>query len=121
MPEKLYFNMQDTPAIILMMDINTRLPRLIEEYTSYPPEILKASVLKISKRLGGDNTRDAITAIESGDFAKAIEITLIYYDKAYFYGLKKKSEKNIIYLPADTDDIETNAIKILEVSRMIKW
>jgi len=121
MPEKLYLNMQDTPAIILMMDIRTRLPRLIDEYASYPAEILKASVMKISKRLGGDNTHDAIKAIESGDFAKAIEITLIYYDKAYMYGLKKKSEKNIIYVSSDTDDIETNALKILEVSRNIRW
>jgi len=121
MPEKLYYNMQDTPAVILMMDIKTRLPRLIEEYTSYPPEILKDSVMKISKRLGGDNTRDAINAIESGDFAKAIEITLIYYDKAYLYGLKKKSEKNLIYLTSDTDDIEMNALRILEVSRNIGW
>jgi tRNA 2-selenouridine synthase len=121
MPEKLYLNMQDTPAVILMMDIRTRLPRLIEEYAGYPAEILKASVMKISKRLGGDNTQDAIKAIESGDYAKAIEITLIYYDKAYLYGLKKKNQKKIIYLSSDTDDIETNALKVLEASRNIKW
>ena len=121
MPEKLYFNMQDTPAVILMMDISTRLPRLIEEYAGYPPEILKTSVRKISKRLGGDNTHDAIRAIESGDFAKAIEITLIYYDKAYLYGLKKKKESNIIYVKSDTDDIESNALKVIEASRKINW
>ena len=56
------------------------------------PESLKASILKISKRLGGDNTRDAINAIETGDFAKAIEIILYYYDKAYLFGLKKKEQ-----------------------------
>ncbi len=121
MPEKLYLNMQDTPAIILMMDVGTRLPRLIKEYSTYPPESLKTSIMKISKRLGGDNTRDAIDAVEKGDFAKAIEITLYYYDKAYLYGLKKKSNDNIVYIETDSDDIETNALKILEVAGKIKW
>ena len=89
--------MQDAPAIILIMDVKTRLPRLMKEYSEYPPESLKASILKISKRLGGDNTRDAINAVETGDFEKAIEITLNYYDKAYMFGLKKKRLKTYLY------------------------
>jgi tRNA 2-selenouridine synthase len=121
MPGSFYSNMQDTSAIILKMDVKTRLPRLMKEYSIYSSEALKAAVLKISKRLGGDNTKAAITAIENGDFAKAIEITLYYYDKAYRFGLKKKSEKNIIYVEALSDDIETNAMKILEESEKIIW
>ena len=121
MPDNFYLNMQNTPAIVLMMDVKTRLPRLIEEYTTYPKELLKASVLKISKRLGGDNTRDAINAVETGDFAKAIEITLHYYDKAYLFGLKKKNNNYIIYVNTDSDNIETNALKILEASGKITW
>ena len=75
------------------MDVKTRLPRLMEEYSAYPAESLKASIMKISKRLGGDNTKDAIEAVEKGDIAKAIEITLYYYDKAYMFGLKEKKQK----------------------------
>jgi tRNA 2-selenouridine synthase len=121
MPEKLYSNMQDTPAIVIMMDLKTRLPRLLEEYSDYPEETLKASILRISKRLGGDNTSDALMAVERGDFAKAIEITLMYYDKAYLFGLKKKKSENIIYIKTDSDNIEANALKILDASRNIRW
>jgi tRNA 2-selenouridine synthase len=121
MPDPFFHNMQDTPAIVLVMDLDLRLPRLMEEYSTYPPEILKESVLKISKRLGGDKTKDAVTAIEAGDFARAIEIVLYYYDKAYLFGLKKKDSKNIIYVNTDTDDIESNAGKVLEASREIIW
>ncbi len=121
MPDIFYLNMQDTPAIVLEMDLQTRLPRLMEEYSAYPQESLKASVLKISKRLGGDKTKDTIDAIEKGDFAKAIELVLYYYDKAYLFGLKKKKSKNIIYVNADTDDIETNALKVLDAANRIKW
>jgi tRNA 2-selenouridine synthase len=121
MPDTFYHNMQETPVIVLVMDVRMRLPRLLEEYSSYPPETLRESVLKISKRLGGDKTRDAISAIETGDFANAIEIVLYYYDKAYLFGLKKKESKNIIYVNTDTDEIESNAGKVLEASRSIKW
>jgi tRNA 2-selenouridine synthase len=93
----------------------------MKEYSTYPAESLKASVLKISKRLGGDNTNDAIHAIETGDFAKAIEITLYYYDKAYLFGLKNKNARNLIYVETNCDDIETNALKVLEAARKIVW
>jgi tRNA 2-selenouridine synthase len=121
MPDSFYQNMQETWVIVLVMDLNMRLPRLLEEYSTYPRESLKESVMKISRRLGGDKTKDAILAVESGDFAKAIEIVLYYYDKAYLFGLKKKDNKNIIYVNTDTDDIESNAAKVLEASRNIKW
>lgn len=116
LPELFYVNMQEVKTIILMMDIQTRLPRLMEEYSVYPPEVLKASVLKISKRLGGDNTREAVEAIDSGDIAKAIEISLRYYDKAYMFSIKRKTSGDIIYIETDTDDIETNAMKVLEAA-----
>jgi tRNA 2-selenouridine synthase len=121
MPEEFYINMQKSHAIILMMNVKTRLPRLLREYTQFPKEALVSSVLKISKRLGGDNTKEAIASIESGDFAKAIEITLTYYDKAYLFGLNRKSSENIIYVETETDDIEENASRILEASMKIKW
>lgn len=120
-PDCLYGNMQNTRAIILMMDVKTRLPRLMEEYSVYPAETLKASILKISKRLGGDNTRDALAAVDAGDISKAIEISLYYYDKAYSYGLTKKKAEKLIYVETDTDDIAINSRKILEASCKISW
>ena len=121
MPDTFYEKMQDTPAIILNMDVKTRLPRLIEEYSTYSVEALKASIMKISKRLGGDKTKDAILSVESGDIAKAIEISLYYYDKAYRFGLTKKHSHNIIYVETDTDNIEMNSSKVLEAASKINW
>jgi tRNA 2-selenouridine synthase len=120
-PDGVYWNMQNTSTIILLMDVKTRMPRLMKEYSVYPPGILKESILKISKRLGGDNTRDALAAVDAGDISKAIEISLYYYDKAYSYGLTKKKAENLIYVETDTDDIETNSRKILETARNISW
>lgn len=116
MPDQFYFNLQDSPVIALIMDLKTRMPRLLREYSAYSKEELFASVQKISKRLGGDNTRESVESIESGNFERAIEITLNYYDKAYIYSLKRRPEKNIRFVETDTDDIETNIKKILDAS-----
>lgn len=116
MPEQFFLNMQEAKTIVLMMEPEIRLPRLMKEYSVYPPELLKASVMKISKRLGGDNTRDALESIDRGDIAKAILISLNYYDKAYQFSIKKKNTSDIVYIETDTDDIETNAMKILEAA-----
>jgi tRNA 2-selenouridine synthase len=119
MPDVFYNNMQEYPSIILLMEIKKRLPRLIEEYSTYPPEMLKGSILKISKRIGGDNTRDALNAIDNGDFEKAIEITLKYYDKTYMYGIRRKPARNLIFIETDSDDIDYNAKKVLEAANKI--
>jgi tRNA 2-selenouridine synthase len=98
------------------MDVKTRMPRLLKEYSTHSKEELIASVMKISKRLGGDNTRESVESIESGDFTRAIEITLNYYDKTYMYGLKKRSEKNIRFIETDTDNIKYNTEQILKAA-----
>jgi tRNA 2-selenouridine synthase len=121
MPDQFYFNMQEAPTLVLMMPVENRLPRLIEEYSEYPSEMLKESISRISRRLGGDNTRDALEAVDSGDFAKAIGITLRYYDRAYMFGIGRKSSRNITYINTDTDDIEYNANLLLEAADKINW
>lgn len=121
MPEGFYQNMQETHIIELVMDAKIRLPFLMEEYSRYPPENLKEAVNKISRRLGGDNTRDALVAIENKDFARAIEIVLQYYDKAYLFGLKRRDNKNTIYVNLESDNIEENALKVLEAAGGIIW
>ena len=41
--------------------------------------------------------------------------------KPIMFGLKKKNSKNLIYVETDTDDIETNAMKILDAAGKITW
>ena len=120
-PDEFYLNMQDSRTIVIEMDVKTRLPRLISEYASYPPEELKESIMRISKRLGGDNTQMALEAVDKGNISEAIVISLNYYDKAYQFGLKKKNSKNLIYVRTATDDIRNNALMILDAARNIQW
>ena len=121
MPESFYANMQASKTIVLMMTIQQRLPRLLNEYSKFESKMLSESVMKISKRLGGDNTKAALESISDGDFSKAIEITLQYYDKTYLHGISKKEKENVITIVAVDDNFENNAQKILEAADEIKW
>jgi tRNA 2-selenouridine synthase len=120
MPDSFYDLMQSAPVIALMMSIETRMPRLLREYASFPPEQTIASVMKISKRLGGDRTREAVEAIRNGDFATAIRITLEYYDKSYYYALSKPQARQVVFLETDTDDVAINAAKVREAASRIE-
>ena len=109
--------MQSSPVLAIMSSISTRLPRLVRDYSLFPPDELIASVKRISKRLGGDRTADAVKAIETADFAKAAEITLTYYDKAYLYSLHRRDKELIHTLQSETGDAEQNAAMVIEYAR----
>ena len=116
LPDKFFLNLRESQVIGLIMDVKTRMPRLLKEYSLYSKEELISSINRIAKRLGGDNTREAIREVEESNYSVAIEITLNYYDKAYMYGLKKRPEELIHFIQTDTDEIPVNVSKILEVA-----
>jgi tRNA 2-selenouridine synthase len=121
MPEEFFGNMKKSPAIILLMDINTRIGRLVKEYSHFPPEELEASVMKIKRRLGGDRAKDATKAIVRGDIAKAVEIVLNYYDKTYLFGVNQRKGNYLLQITTHSDDPEINAMKLLEASKSVNW
>lgn len=121
MPDDFYKHMQAAPAVILMLDAEKRIPRLIDEYASFPTDQLQGSVIKVSKRLGGENAKKVLESINSGDFREAVRIMLQYYDKTYKFSLHKRNDQNIIYVESDTDNIEENTSKVLEASNKISW
>jgi len=117
LPELFWQNMHDSPVIAVISDIKTRVPRLVKDYSGFPREELIASVQRISKRLGGDRAADAIKAIHAGDFSKAAEITLSYYDKTYMYSLNRRDPSRIHVLKSETGDAERNAEMVLDYVR----
>ncbi len=121
LPEEFYLNMQKNPAIVLLMDNGVRIPNLLREYAQYSPDELQASIMKISRRLGGDKAAEAIRSVESGDITRAVEIILAYYDKAYLFGLSRMQERQLFYIKTDTDDVEVNALKVLDAAGKINW
>lgn len=111
-PQNFFSLMKEAPVIALIPDIKTRLPRLRKEYGAFSHDQLVESIKKISRKLGGDNTKKAMNAILENDLDTAIEIVLKYYDKAYRYGLSQKPEEKVVFMELPSDDPQENAGKV---------
>jgi len=115
-PEELYEKMNQAPVIVVEMIKELRIKRLAKEYSFFDSRLLEESVIKIQKRLGGLNTRECIKAVREKKFARAIDISLIYYDKAYLYGLEKKKKRIAGHIKAEENSLIPTARKIIAVS-----
>lgn len=116
-PDNLHQRMKKARVICLDVPKKLRIERLTKEYTGYPKEMLIQSILKIHRRLGGQNAKLAISAVEQDDFATAIHIVLHYYDKAYEYDLTLKVQDRLHLLPVSTADAGENAAEVLSFCR----
>jgi tRNA 2-selenouridine synthase len=92
----------------LILDKKYRIKRIVNEYAGFDKKLLIHPIKMIEKYLGGLNAKEAIKAIENNDFEKAIEVLLIYYDKAYKKMIKKRSANKISEISI-INDAEKNA------------
>lgn len=89
------------PHIKLEIPLHERIQHLVDIYANFPKENLIESFQKIKKRLGGLHLNNAIAALERGDYAEAVRIALIYYDKTYEHCLQNKMGVVIHLFKAD--------------------
>lgn len=108
-PEALHQNMQKSLTACLDVPEEARIRHLVNEYAGYPKDQLIEGIRRITRRLGGLRSREAIEAIEEGNFYSAIRIVLHYYDKAYTYDLTRKDPDLLVHLPVPTADAAENA------------
>ncbi len=113
-PDEIYFNMRRSPVVEIKMNKEWRIKRLAKEYARLDPGHLTQAVQRIQKRLGGNNTKTCLKYIENGDFEKAIDLVLGYYDKAYKKGLNFREIMSIQPFQIKTMDFKENAKLLLE-------
>ncbi len=113
-PDELYAMIRQSPVIKVNLPKEKRVGRLVKQYTEYGDTLLKESIEKIDKRLGYENARDAIRAIDIRDYHKAARIVLNYYDKSYNYGLSKRDPATVYELIIQEDNPKQNANLVKE-------
>ena len=113
-PDELFLQMRNAPVIRIELVKNLRIKRLIKEYTNIDKEVLIFHLNRIKKRLGPNETKLAIEAVENNDLYKAVDIALTFYDKAYDYGLSKRDKSKIYTLKLNEDNPKLNAGLIID-------
>ncbi len=110
-PQNLYAKIQSATTINFDIAMEARISRLVREYGIFSNEELIPAFERIRKRLGGDNVKLAIEALNSGDISTAASIALRYYDKSY----KTSDEHKYLKLYMDSDTPNEAAKKLIEL------
>ena len=113
-PDEFFKQMRKAPVLKINISKAERVKRLVKDYTFADKELLIYHLNRIKKRLGPMETQMAIESVENGEMAKAVDISLRFYDKAYAHGLSKRNVKTIKELDLELDNPKENAKKILE-------
>jgi tRNA 2-selenouridine synthase len=112
-PNALFHQMRDAPITVLKVPPEARVDFLVTEYGVLDKDFLKECTQKIWKRLGPEQTKNAITAIDEDRMADFIRTVLVYYDKTYRNGLSKRNQAKITVIDTDDADAEANARLII--------
>ena len=89
-PQGFWDKMQTSPLFLLEVPEQTRIERLIEEYSPAEASALIEALKKIQTKLGGLVYQQALNAFQNGDLATATELVLKYYDKTYAHSNAQK-------------------------------
>lgn len=80
----------------LEVPVEERVRYLVEQYGYFSAPDLQESLDRIARRLGGQHHKAATEALARGNYAEVVRITMVYYDKAYQYGIEKRA--NVRYI-----------------------
>lgn len=116
LPNQLYAQMETAPLVALEVPREKRIERLAREYGEYPLQALQQNVDRIQQRLGGLRHREATQALQAGNIARACEVLLDYYDRAYDHAAAKRPGPTIARVESASLDAATNATLILDAT-----
>ena len=91
-PMELWQTMRTSPLYFLEISFEERLNYLVSEYGVCNVQKLIDATQRISKRLGGLETKNAVAFLEEGNIREAFRILLRYYDKHYLKGLHNRED-----------------------------
>lgn len=113
-PEELFNLMRSTSVIKMELPKSERIKRLVNEYAGFDAKFLEECILRIGKRLGGQNVKAALESLQNGQLDAVADITLVYYDKSYSFGLDQRTNNTVYPVALEADDPEKNAEILIE-------
>ncbi|MGI4749288.1 MAG: tRNA 2-selenouridine(34) synthase MnmH [Janthinobacterium lividum] len=112
-PNAFWYQMRDAVLIDLKLETEQRVANLVEEYGSLDADFLVECTQRIWKRLGPEQTQQAIAAIRENQMLDFIRLVLVYYDKTYRNGLNKRSKENVFPFEIRSENAAENAKQLL--------
>lgn len=89
-PNAIWIEMRKSPVYFLDIPFEQRLDHLVKNYGAFDKEDLRLCIIKINKRLGGLNTKNALYYLQQNNIKDCFAILLNYYDKYYSASLENR-------------------------------
>lgn len=117
LPEALWNSMRNAPLYFLDIPFDERVAFLVKEYGKFKKEDLASNIMRLRKRLGGLETKNAIGFLIEDNFSACFSILLRYYDKVYKNGLYNRDNVDnlLTTLPCTSIDAINNCRLLLNV------
>lgn len=113
LPEPFFIKLQQSPILIIQVDIKARISRLVNEYGCFPKEVLIEDIDKLKKYLGGETHTKVVDAVQTGDLQNAVEMLLTYYDKKYNESVNRYRKPETLRFINASGDIRSVTQKLL--------
>jgi len=113
-PRPLWLQMRNALLLDVKVPLEQRIASLVAEYGCLDKDFLAESTERIHKRLGPEQTRDAVAAIRDNRMADFIRIVLVYYDKTYRTGLSKRMTDRMLPVELTAGNIADNTRLLLD-------
>jgi tRNA 2-selenouridine synthase len=94
-PEAFWSQMRTATLYQLEIPLKGRLQNLVDGYARVDKAELEAAFRRIDRKLGGQNLKLALEALDREDYHAAAAIALQYYDKTYQHGLENNCFRKI--------------------------
>ncbi len=106
-PNAFWNQMRESPLFFIDIPFEERLKQIISIYGLFERDKLANSIIRIQKRLGGLETKNAINFLRENNFEACFSILLRYYDKLYKKSLSNRENIDTILnkIPCATVDI----------------
>ncbi|MDP4283254.1 MAG: tRNA 2-selenouridine(34) synthase MnmH [Bacteroidota bacterium] len=111
-PKTIWEQMRNSKLYFLEIPIEERINYIVSTYGKFDKKELVTSIMKIQKKLGGLETKNAISFLLENNFRECFSILLQYYDKHYKKGLYNRENIQTLLnsIPCKNVDIN-NAVQ----------
>jgi tRNA 2-selenouridine synthase len=119
-PTVFFKQMETSPVLFFDIPFEERLNNIVEEYGVHKTADLVNAIMRIKKKLGGTETKNAITHLIENNTKECFRGLLTYYDKWYLKGLHKREalSLSITTIKASTvDELGNSKILIYELQK----
>ncbi|MBA3682047.1 MAG: tRNA 2-selenouridine(34) synthase MnmH [Bacteroidetes bacterium] len=108
--------MRQQPVLFINISFEERLLHIVNGYGKYSKEKLINAIIRIKKKLGGLETKNAVNFLLEDDLKNCFAILLKYYDKLYLRSTynRENADNKIKEVDLSSTDAKLNTQKILK-------